>query len=125
MRDGAHTNTCLISNGIRVRYDGAVSTWASASLLLLGVFWFLRLGGDQLQRPGDLRRGGWHDVSDRVVTGLVSVVFDLDRGTVIADVSVRTLDDLGSIFGTGVLHVSGGLGDDTVLGLVSKTRTSQ
>lgn len=102
---------------------GRVDILTFASLLPLGVFWFLRLGGDQLQRPGDFRGGGGHDVSDCVVTGLVGVVLDLDRGAVVADVSVRAFDDLGGVLGAGVLHVPGGLGDDTVLGLVSVNRT--
>lgn len=90
------------------------------SLLLLGVFWFLRLGGDQFQRPGDFWGGGRHNVTDCVVSGLVSVVLDLDRCTVIADVGVWTFDDLGSTFGADVLYVSGGLGDNTVFGFVSE-----
>lgn len=91
--------------------------------LFLGVFWFLRLGGDQFQRLGDFWGGGWHDVSDCVVTGLVGVVFDLDWGTVVTDVSVRSFDHLGGVFSSSVLHVSGSLGDDTVLGFVSKMYT--
>lgn len=91
------------------------------SLLLLGVFWFLRLGGDQFQRPGDFWGGGRHNVTDGVVSGLVGVVLDLDWCTVVADVGVRTFDHLGSAFGASVLYVSGGLGNDAVFGFVSET----
>lgn len=82
------------------------------------------LGGDQFQRLGDLWGGGRNDVSDCVVTGLVGVVLDFDWGTVVTDVSVRAFDHLGGVFGSGVLHVSGSLCDDTVLGFVSEMRTN-
>lgn len=106
----------LIANGIRVigrfRYG--------QSLLLLGVFWFLWLRGDQFQRPGDFWGGGRHNVTNCVVSGLVGVVLDLDWCTVVADVGVRTFDHLGSAFGAGVLYVSSGLGDNAVFGFVSE-----
>jgi len=89
-------------------------------LLLFGVFWFLWLGSDQFQRLGDLWGGGRDDVSDCVVTGLVGVVLDFDWSTIVTDVGVRSFDHLDCVFGSGVLHVSGSLGDDTVLGFESE-----